>query len=130
MQTDRGSNDEGDRKAGIELSFDEWYEAIAVNCFRYFGFKSLSEVDNMTMREYELLKKAYELKTIDKSYELHQQAYLNLAAQAKKKVGSRIEYKYQKFEDFFDYDKEIKKAEGQKVDSVISAVIEHLRKGG
>ena len=42
------------------------YEQIAIDCFRYFDFKNLIEVDKLTIPEYKMLVKAYEYKTVDR----------------------------------------------------------------
>ena len=54
--------------------------------------------------------KAVELKQVDLSYQLHEQAFLNFAVRAEKKVGkNKTKPVYIKFEKFFDYAKEVKK---------------------
>ena len=35
--------------------FDKTYHDIAVVCFRYLGFKSFNEVDQLTLEEYSTL---------------------------------------------------------------------------
>lgn len=88
---------------------------MALDCFRYLGFKSLAEVDRLTIPEYELLMEAYRLKTVDDNYCAHRQAFLNFAVQAKKKAGNKRERPvYNRFDKFFDYEREIKKVKDKK----------------
>lgn len=104
-----------------------------MNCFRYFGFKSLSEVDRLTIPEYELLVEAYRLKLVDQERMVHWQAFLNFAVQAKRPVGKRKEKPvYSSFDKFFDYEKELKKAGTKKKEnrSRFSGIGKLLRKEG
>ena len=90
---------------------DEWYKEISVSCFRLFGFTTLEQVDNMTLREYEWLNEAAILREIDADYRNHLQAFLNFIVQAKKKNGKYKEVPvYKTFHSFYDYKKELKKA--------------------
>ena len=62
----------------------------------------------MTLPEYTLLMQAVQLKHVDLEYELHLQAYLNFAAQAKKKAGKNKEKPvFRTFKQFFDYEKAV-----------------------
>lgn len=73
---------------------------------------------------------AVRLKQIDTDYRAHQQAFLNLAVTARKKVGKNKEkYKYDKFNKFYDYEKELKKAKKMKQKSRFSGIGELLKKG-
>ena len=79
-----------------------------MNCFRYLDFKGFSEVDKLTIPEYELLMKAVNLREIDKDYRNHLQAFLNFAVKAEKKVGKgKSRPVYTKFKRFYDYEKEV-----------------------
>ena len=93
--------------------------------------KRLSEVDAMTMREFRLLSKAWELRNADQEYRLHKLAYLNRHVQAKKKVGKRKqEYVFKTFEEFFNYKSVIEnitsRSTGHK-DSRFRGLIDHIR---
>ena len=104
-----------------------------MNCFRYFGFKSLSEVDRLTIPEYELLVEAYRLKLVDQERMLNGQEFLNFAVQAKRPVGKRKEKPvYSSFDKFFDYEKELKKAGTKKKENRarFSGIGKLLRKEG
>lgn len=106
---------------------------MAVDCFRYLGFKNLSEVDRLTIPEYELLIEAYQLKMVDDNYHTHWQAFLNFAVQAKKRAGKHKEKPvYRRFENFFDYEKEVSKVKNPKKDKLgrFSGIGKMLRKEG
>ena len=102
----------GNRDEEIEETFNEMYERVVISCFRYLGFKSIEQVNNVTPYEYRLLMKSKELQMVDDQYYLHLQAYLNMKAQAKKRVGKKQKMVYTKFNKFFDYEKEVNKVLG------------------
>ena len=86
---------------------------MALDCFRYFGFISFDQVDRLTIYEYNILIEAENLKQVDRDYRNHLQAYLNFQATAKKNVGkTKQKPVFDKFIKFFDYDKAIKKVQG------------------
>ncbi|MFC7364541.1 MULTISPECIES: hypothetical protein [Bhargavaea] len=74
----------------------------------------MREVEEMTLREYLLRMHAYRLKRIDENRNIHLQAWLNFLATSTKEKGSKQVPVYPKFEDFFDYEKELKEVEGVK----------------
>ena len=102
----------GNRDEEIEETCNEMYERVVISCFRYLGFKSIEQVNNVTPYEYRLLMKSKELQMVDDQYYLHLQAYLNMKAQAKKRVGKKQKMVYTKFNKFFDYEKEVNKVLG------------------
>ena len=80
---------------------------MALNAFRYLGFKSMAQVDRLELPEYELLMKASALRRIDEEYKTHEQAFLNVAARATKgKSGKPV---YKTFKSFFNYDAAVRK---------------------
>jgi hypothetical protein len=105
-----------------------------LNCFRFLGFKRRSEVDSLTLDEYEQLIQAYELKTVDKMYFVHVQAFLNRNVKAEKRVSkSKSRPVYDKFEKFFDYKKEVDNVLNKKQKGIkpkFSGLGEILRRGG
>lgn len=106
-----------------------------MTCFRYLGFTSLDQVDSMSMKEYRLLLEAYKLRTVDKQYWAHWQAFLSFAVRAEKGKGKHARPRYQKFEDFFDYKAELKKAlesgDSKKEEpETISRLREYMRRKG
>ena len=102
----------GNRDEEIEETFNEMYERVVISCFRYLGFKSIEQVNNVTPYEYRLFMKSKELQMVDDQYYLHLQAYLNMKARAKKRVGKKQKMVYTKFNKFFDYEKEVNKVLG------------------
>lgn len=88
------------------------YREIALNCFRFLDFKSFADVDRLTIPEYRLLMEAVRLRQVDKDYRNHLQAFLNFAVKAEKKSGkNKSKPVYSKFKRFYDYEKEIEKAQ-------------------
>lgn len=59
-----------------------------------------------------MLMDAYELRNFDSRYKLHQLAYLNQVAKSTKVIGKREVSLFPTFNEFFDYDKELRKIEG------------------
>ena len=84
------------------------YKMIALNCFRYLNFRSLDEVDQLTIPEYNLLMRAVELKAVDDAYLIHLQAFKIFEVQATKKSGKRRRPVYDRFSKFFDYDRAVR----------------------
>ena len=60
----------------------------------------------MTLSEYEFRMESYELKEIDKQFDLAIQAWFNAQVQATDKDGKLI---YHKFDQFFDYVEKVNK---------------------
>lgn len=88
---------------------------MAINCFRYFGFTSFSQVDSLTITQYEIMAEALELRMLDESLHEHRQAFLNYAAQAEKPAGKgKTRPVYRKFQQFFDYEQELRKLMSKK----------------
>lgn len=82
---------------------------MALNCFRYLGFKSFDELDKLTIPEYNLLMEAVQLREVDKDYRNHLQAFLNFAVKAERKAGKyKTKPVYQYFKKFYDREKAIK----------------------
>ena len=79
-----------------------------MNCFRYLGFTSFDQVDQLTIAQYEIMMEALELRMLDQNFYEHRQAFLNFAVQAEKKVGKgKTKPVYRRFQQFFDYDEEL-----------------------
>ena len=89
-----------------------------MNCFRYFGFRSLDEVDRLTIKEYSMLCEAEKYKQVDKQKDIALSAWLTFVASAKKKVGKNLKPVYPTFESFFDYAKELKKLKGENINDL------------
>lgn len=107
------------------------YREIALNCFRFLDYKSFAEVDRLTIPEYRLLMDAVRLKQVDMDYRNHLQAFLNFSVKAEKKTGkNKSKPVFSKFKRFFDYEKELEKAQkkdGEK--SRFSGIGKFLKKG-
>ena len=86
-----------------------------MSCFRYLGFHSFEQVDQLTIAQYEIMMEALELRMLDESLHEHRQAFLNFAVQAEKKAGKgKTKPVYQRFQQFFDYQNELKKVRNRK----------------
>lgn len=94
-------------------------------------FKSFAEVDDLTTEEYSLLMKAAALRQADLDYRNHLQAFLNFAVQAEKRVGkNKTKPVYNRFEKFYDREKEINKVLDQKKsENRFSGIGELLKRG-
>ena len=97
----------------------------------------MESIDRMTMWEYELRMKAHSLRIVDREYQTHLQAWVNRAANAKKKKGKDgLEYVFKKFEKFFDYKKRVKEIEKGKekgpaaISDVAKSYMKYRRKEG
>lgn len=100
-----------------------------MNCIRYLDYKSLAEVDRLTIPEYQLLMEGVRLKQVDKDYRNHLQAFLNFAVKAEKKVGkNKSKPVYQRFKQFFDYEKELNKAMNTDKKSRFDGISKFLKK--
>ena len=115
----------GDKE--VEETFEEMYERVAMTCFRYLDFKNLEQVDNITPYEYRLLMKSKELQIVDKQYEIHLQAYLNMTAQARKQVGKKQRMVSTRFDKFFDYQKQLDKVMGIKKKSKFDGLAQFIK---
>lgn len=126
----QGASGESQRTERL-TSFDDEYQEIALNCFRYLDFKSFAEVDRLTIPEYELLMKAAKLKQVDMDYRAHMLAYLIFAVKAEKKSGkNKTTPVYRRFKKFYDYEKEIDKVlrPGDQHQSQFSGIGELLKR--
>ncbi|MEK4924109.1 hypothetical protein MKX78_19565 [Cytobacillus sp. FSL R5-0569] len=70
------------------------------------------DVEVLSLYEYRMRMKAYQLSSIDKEYDMHKQAWLNFVVQSTKEQGKKQVPVYTKFKDFFDYDERIKEIKG------------------
>lgn len=105
---------------------------MAVTCFRFLGFRSLDEVDQLTFPEVDMLMEAARLIQVDRQYCAHLQAFANQIAKQTKGPGKNPKPKYARFEDFFDYEKEQEKAQGKRKKRAdrFAGLKQHLRRGG
>ena len=82
---------------------EDLYTEVAKDLIRIYGY-TFEQIDKVTLPEYELLMETAALMSIDKADELHQQAWLTVAAGATRKDGKMVYTKYPKF---FDKEQEI-----------------------
>lgn len=103
------------------------YRQVAKNCFRYFGFTSFEQVDRLTLAEYEIMMEALELRMLDESLHEHRQAFLNFAVKAEKKAGKgKTKPVYRRFQQFFDFDWELRKIRKRKEPSKLAGITKLL----
>ena len=107
------------------VTFD--YDKIAETCIRYLGIDNFDEIDKLSLREYNILMQAHNLKQVDKALELHMAAWLHIQAGAMKQSGKRQVPVYRKFKDFYDYDKALNEARGEKEPSKFDNLSRHLK---
>lgn len=94
------------------------YEDIIINCFRYLGFKSLYDIEILEFHEYALRMRAFNLSEVDKKYYMHLQAWLNHQVTATEERGKKQVPVFKSFKQFFDFEKELKEIEGEKVKQI------------
>lgn len=116
------------RREELKETFNEFYERVAMTCFRYLGFKNLDQVDNITPYEYRLLMKSKELEMVDEEYRIHLQAYLNMSAQAKKRAGKKVKPVYTTFNKFYNYQKALDRVMGVKRKSKFDELAKFINK--
>ena len=87
-------------------------------------------MDRLTIPEYNLLMEAVRLKQVDETYKIHLLAWLTFAAKATKKSGRNAKPVYSKFERFYNYRKELEKAQNpDKGKSSFSGIGKYIKKG-
>ncbi|MED4083868.1 hypothetical protein P4637_03190 [Halalkalibacterium halodurans] len=101
---DEGEGSEDEKGNEKQLTSEEVYEEILLNCFRYLDFDSLQDAETLTLREYKIRMKAYRLKRIDREYDMHLQAWLNHQVTATKESGKKQVPVFKKFKNFYDYE--------------------------
>lgn len=127
QERSEATDDHAGSREEVEETFNEFYERVVMTCFRYLGFKSLDQVNNITPYEYRLLMKSKELQIVDKQYEIHLQAYLNMSAQARRRVGKKMKPVYTKFDKFFDYQKQLDRVMGIKKKSKFDGLAQFIK---
>ena len=102
-----------------------------MNCIRYLDFKSLAEVDRLTIPEYRLLMSGVRLKQVDQDYRNHLQAFLNFSVKAQKKSGrNKTKPVYSRFKRFYDYEAAVAEAKTKEQGkSRFSGIGKFLKKG-
>lgn len=62
----------------------------------------------LTIREYALRIRAFQLQQVDKEYRMYKQAWINHQVTLTKEQGKKQVPIYKRFKDFFDYEKHLK----------------------
>lgn len=67
-----------------------------------------SDIERMTLYEYDIRMKAFRLQQIDREFDIHLQAWTNWNVQATKKQGKgKCVPVYKTFKQFFDYEQRV-----------------------
>lgn len=81
----------------------------------------------MSLREYNMLMRAVNLREVDRDYDLHRSAWLNVQAGAMKQQGKRRQVPvYKTFKSFYDYEAQLRKARGE-TNSQFKELSRHLK---
>lgn len=72
---------------------------IVINCMRYLDITDLDVINRMTIPEFELRMKAYQLRQLDKERDMYAQAWIYRMSKATKKSGKPF---YKNFGQFFN----------------------------
>ena len=100
-----------------------------MTCFRFFGFTSFRQVDELTIRQYRLMIRAQQYKSVDQDYRSHLQAYLTMVANAEKSAGKgKTKKVFTKFVNFFNYQKALDSIDKKKDQSEISSKLSQYLK--
>lgn len=127
QERSEATDDHAGSREEVEETFNEFYERVAMTCFRDLGFKNLDQVDNITPYEYRLLMKSKELEMVDEEYKIHLQAYLNMSAQAKKIAGKKVKPVYTTFNKFYNYQKSLDRVMGIKKKSKFDGLAQFIK---
>lgn len=127
QERSEATDDHAGSREEVEETFNEFYERVAMTCFRYLDFKSLEQVNNITPYEYRLLMKSKELEMVDEEYRIHLQAYLNMSAQAKKRAGKKVKPVYTTFNKFYNYQKSLDRVMGIKKKSKFDGLAQFIK---
>ena len=91
--------------------------------------KDFTEINSMTLYEYNMRMKAFQLRQVDRELEIHQQAWANWNVKATKTQGKKRVPVFKFFKEFFDYDSRIKEILGHsEADQRNHRIAEILRK--
>lgn len=80
---------------------------------RYFEIYDFKTLGRITLKQYFLMLKSYNLKRIDKERDMHWQSWLNLVVQNTKKQGKKTIPLFRSFDNFFDYEKALEQIKGK-----------------
>lgn len=75
-----------------------------IDCLRYLNITDMYTIETMSLYEYGVRMKAFELKQIDEEYRDHRFAWIATRVKDTKAVGkNKSAPVYKSFKDFFDY---------------------------
>ncbi len=84
-------------------------------------------MDNLTIRQYNIMVKALRLRRVDEDFNRHAVAFLSYAVQATKGTARNQRPVYRRFEDFFDYEKALQRIDGKPQASRFSRLSQYLK---
>lgn len=89
---------------------------------------NITEIERMTLYEYEVRMLAYQLKRLDQEFNAHMQAWTSRQIKATK--GKKQEPYYKDFKKFFDYEKKEKEILGMSLidERIDDTAVDLLRK--
>lgn len=80
-----------------------------LNSLRFLGMNDFTEINRMTLYEYNMRMTAFRLKQADREYGIHLQAWANREIKAKRESGKKkLVPVYKTFKQFFDLEKRIR----------------------
>lgn len=96
------------------------------------------EAFNTTIEQFELYQKAFQIQTVDNLHLMARNAWMSQAAKATKGRGKNIRSAYKSFDQFFDWDGEIKhifqpgkrRRQVDRMAEINRLMTEYLEKGG
>ena len=93
---------------------------------RYLDMTDINEINGLSIEEYNLKMKVYQLKRLDIEYFIHLQAWTNAVAKNRKKNGSP---QFSNFKQFFNYEERQNEILGKKktFSNINRRVIEYER---
>ena len=97
------------------VNLEETYHEIIINCFRYLNFTSLYHIEILTLREYALRVRAFQLQQIDKEYRMYKQAWLNHQVTLTKEQGKKQVPIIDGLKISLDYEKHLKEVSKPKI---------------
>ena len=84
-------------------------------------------MDNLTIRQYNIMVKALKLRRVDEDFNRHAVAFLSYAVQATKGTARSQRPVYRRFEDFFDYEKALQRLDDKPQASRFSRLSQYLK---
>lgn len=99
-QRDVGRSGSLKSKTTLANSSKEVYEDMLASALGLYGVSSILEAKRMTLEEFNVRKRGYLMKRLEREREIHLQAYLNRLIKATDKSGKK--YLYKDFNEFYN----------------------------